>query len=260
MPLGSSPTLPVAIPTPSESAALRVHSSEPGWWFRAKEAIAGEFLEPYLTDRSSVLVLGCGGGATVAELRRRVPGCRIVGCDVDPAAIADCRRRDSQGIYQLVDLETALPALEAGQDLVVALDILEHLHDDAAALRGAWAALRPGGVLAVNVPAHPWLYGPHDAHLGHVRRYRPAEIEARVAEPGFVILHSTPLFMTTLLLLGVWRPVTKLSMRLSNRSDVGRRLPRALDRTLYAIARLEGRVARVGLPFGSSHFVLARRP
>jgi hypothetical protein len=40
---------------------------------------------------------------------------------------------------------------------------------------------------------------------------------------------------------------------------VGVRLPWLLDRALYAVARAEGRVARMGLPFGSSHLLIARK-
>jgi hypothetical protein len=111
------------------------------------------------------------------------------------------------------------------------------------------------------VPAHPWLFADHDVRLGHVRRYRPREVEALVRPAGLEVLHATPLFMTTLLILVIWRTLVQgaLGMR-PRRSDVSLALPAALDTVLYLVARLEGWVSHARLPFGSSHLVVARKP
>ena len=60
-------------------------------------------------------------------------------------------------------------------DYALCQNVLEHIEDDTAALRSVVAALRPGGELAVLVPAHPVLFGRLDRRFGHFRRYtRPA--------------------------------------------------------------------------------------
>lgn len=67
---------------------------------------------------------------------------------------------------------TAPPELVAAPfDSVVCLNVLEHIEDDLAALREMWRVLRPGGELALLVPAHPVLYGRFDQAVGHFRRY-----------------------------------------------------------------------------------------
>jgi SAM-dependent methyltransferase len=53
----------------------------------------------------------------------------------------------------------------------VAMDVLEHVADDAAFLLELGRLLGPGGTLLVTVPAHPRLFSPHDEALGHFRRY-----------------------------------------------------------------------------------------
>jgi len=60
---------------------------------------------------------------------------------------------------------------DAGFDLIVCQNVLEHVADHAAAVAAMAGALLPGGRLAVLVPAHPRLYGALDRRYGHARRY-----------------------------------------------------------------------------------------
>jgi SAM-dependent methyltransferase len=59
-------------------------------------------------------------------------------------------------------------------DMVLCQNVLEHVEDDRAAVATMAAALRPGGRLALLVPAHPRLYGSLDRSFGHHRRYTRA--------------------------------------------------------------------------------------
>jgi SAM-dependent methyltransferase len=250
----------VALPSALESRALLSHAETEGWWFRAKEDIVQSLLRPHLGERTSALILGAGGGSTAQRIRRSWPRCRVAGLDIDPGAVALCAAQDPAGQYRVADLEHDELAEPQTVDVVFALDVLEHLQNDLDVVARVERCLLPGGLLVVNVPSHPWLFGPHDHHLGHRRRYRPADIEGLLRRSGMQIVHSTPLFATTLLVLALWRRGLQPALRLRQReSDVGYRAPRPVESILYAIARLEGWVARVGLPFGSSHFVLARK-
>jgi len=251
----------MARPTAAESQALLGHANEQGWWFRAKEDMVRDFVRPYLAPRANVLILGTGEGSTVSRVRQVAPECSIQGLDIDPEAVAVCRARDPHGAYRVADLDEDPLGGRETADVVFALDILEHLeHHDRVVGRVA-ACLRPGGVFVVNVPAHPWLFSLHDRHLGHLRRYHPAEIEALARRHGLEVERSTPLFATTLLLLLLWRRVLQPAFGLrETASDVGVRVPWLLDRALYGIARLEGWAARLRLPFGSSHLLIARKP
>jgi trans-aconitate methyltransferase len=60
-------------------------------------------------------------------------------------------------------------------DLVLALDVLEHLDDDESFLAGALVPLLSGS-LVVSVPAFPRLFSGHDRLLEHRRRYRRREL------------------------------------------------------------------------------------
>jgi SAM-dependent methyltransferase len=67
-------------------------------------------------------------------------------------------------------------------DTIVYIDVLEHIEDDARELESATALLRAGGRIIVLAPAHPWLYTPFDAAIGHFRRYNRAMLKA--VSPG----------------------------------------------------------------------------
>ena len=68
-----------------------------------------------------------------------------------------------------------LPA-EAQFDAILYIDVLEHIEDDRAEVARAAARLKPGGTLIVLAPAHPILFTPFDAAIGHLRRYTRASL------------------------------------------------------------------------------------
>ena len=78
----------------------------------------------------------------------------------------------------------------ASADTVVMINVLEHIEDDAAALAGLHAALRPGGHLLLYGPALRWLYGEIDRVHGHFRRYHLDELRGRAAAAGFDVLSA----------------------------------------------------------------------
>lgn len=250
----------MALPTTEESRALLAHADEEGWWFRAKEDIVAAFLAPHLSPTCRTLVIGVGSGGTIRRIKRLAPRGHVTGLDIDPAAVAAVQRLDPAGDYRIADVEQQPLGPAGSADLVVALDVIEHLDDDRGTVQRIHDVLAPGGLFAVHVPAHQWLFGSHDEHLGHRRRYRPGEVATLLRDTGFSIVADTPLFASTLLMLAAWRKGVQplLGVR-SDKSDVSLSLPGLVDRTLYGVARTEGALARWWLPFGSSHFALGRR-
>jgi SAM-dependent methyltransferase len=144
----------------------------------------------------------------------------------------------------------ALPAPPAVDlDSVLCLNVLEHVADDAAALRGFRERLRPGGRLLLLVPAHPVLYGAYDRSVGHVRRYRRRELRTLLAAAGFDVLtvrHVNPVGA-----LG-WL----LRVRLARTGHWPSTSFRAFDRLVPVLKHLD----RAPLPVGLSLWAVARRP
>ncbi|HLF50431.1 MAG TPA: class I SAM-dependent methyltransferase [Methylomirabilota bacterium] len=126
--------------------------------------------------------LGCGPGNM---LRRLGPWGRAIGSDFSLDALAYAR---SKGLRHLLSSDsTALPLRPASLDCLIALDVLEHIEDDRAALREIARVLRPGGVFLFAVPAFMALWRHHDVMYGHFRRYGRVEFLAKVRDAGLSV-------------------------------------------------------------------------
>ena len=63
-------------------------------------------------------------------------------------------------------------------DTILYVDVLEHISDDRDEVARAARHLAVSGQLIAMVPAHPFLFSPFDAAIGHHRRYSRATVEA----------------------------------------------------------------------------------
>lgn len=72
-------------------------------------------------------------------------------------------------------------------DVVVLINVLEHVADDEDLLRTIYQVLKPGGTVLLFVPALPCLYGALDEAFGHIRRYRKGELGSLLTKVGFQV-------------------------------------------------------------------------
>ena len=153
------------------------------WWFRGRRKIVAAVLDRIGGEPRAILDVGCGVGTNLDLLAERYPGARLHGIDVERDPLRFCRGDRDVPVCQAD--ASALPFASASFDLVAALDTLEHVADDGAALREFLRVLRPGGALLLTVPAFPALWGNVDDLGHHFRRYRRRELVERVAGAGF---------------------------------------------------------------------------
>jgi SAM-dependent methyltransferase len=131
-----------------------------------------------------LLEIGAGEGALGAWLAAR---CEYVGVEPDAQSREMAARRLRAVGRGEVRAATALPDRRRPYDMVCAFEVLEHIEDDAAALRCWRDQLADGGHLLLSVPAHPARFGPSDRYVGHVRRYDRQALAGVLAAAGFEI-------------------------------------------------------------------------
>jgi SAM-dependent methyltransferase len=229
------------------------------WWFRARRRIFARLLDPIAAPGGDarILEVGPGSGVNVPILASRG---ELVVVDRDAGSLAACRAVGIAGVFADA---THLPFADASFDLACALDVIEHVDDDRAALGELHRVLRPGGHLLATVPALRLLWGRQDVLAEHRRRYARREFAAAVQDNGFEITRlsyfNTLLFPPILLARLLMRPFLSRSVS-TGRSDLAVRAPFGLDRVLEALFAAEGAwLVRRDLPIGVSLLAIARR-
>ncbi|MCW0215172.1 MAG: class I SAM-dependent methyltransferase [Pseudonocardia sp.] len=155
---------------------------EENYWFRRHEAVYAAQLSR--CAGATVLEAGCGEGYG-ANLLAGVAH-RVVGLDYDVVTAAHVARRYPAVGVARANL-VALPLADASVDVVVSLQVIEHLWDQGLFLRECLRVLRPGGGLVVSTPNRITFSPGLDTPLNpfHTRELSPAELGSLVAEAGF---------------------------------------------------------------------------
>ncbi len=144
---------------------------------------------------------------------------------------------------------------KAHYDLIAALDVIEHIDDDHAALASIATRLKPGGKLLMTVPAHQWMWSAHDVANHHKRRYSKRGLR-QLIEASPLKLDRLGYFNSLLFPLAV---AERLASKLRGKEDADLSLPpRPLNAALeYAFAAERHLIARLPLTPGLSLFAVA---
>jgi len=159
------------------------------WWYVGRRAILESFLEGIIKKSEvrnpKILDVGCGTGGNLEMLAKFGAA---EGVDVSDEALEFCK---SKGLNVHKGLAESLPFADQSFDVVTALDVVEHLDDDAAGLKEMNRVLKTGGRTLIFVPAFMWLWGVQDDVSNHRIRYTKRQITGRLERAGFEIERAT---------------------------------------------------------------------
>jgi SAM-dependent methyltransferase len=193
-----------------------------------------ETILPYIGE--SVLEIGAGiGNLTRLLIKRRK---RYIAIAIDQYHLARLSARfvhrpNFEARYGDLTETEHFTDLAEQVDSIVCLNVLEHISDDAAALRNMYDTLSPGGRAIILVPQGQEVYGTLDAALGRFRRYSIPELRQKMQEAGFMV-------ETTLTFNRVSRPAWHLSGTLLKRSALSRFQVKVFDRLVWLWRRVDG--------------------
>lgn len=228
------------------------------FWFVARNELIVGLANRFFPEATRFLEIGCGNGAVLRAVAASRHWERLVGSDLHPTGLKHARARLPQEV-ELVQMDaTAIPAVNAF-DLTGAFDIIEHVTDDEAVLRGLRRATAKGGGAIIAVPQHPLLWSRADEIAHHQRRYRIGELEAKLGRNAYEVLFSSSFLALLLPLMAVSRLKARAS---SDSADVDREfmVGSKANAILKAFLRAEVRLTLAGLrwPIGGSRVVVAR--
>ncbi|RIK81010.1 MAG: class I SAM-dependent methyltransferase [Planctomycetota bacterium] len=221
------------------------------WWWRAREAILLDRIRRIDLPRGAdILDVGCGDAVFFPALSQFGA---VRGVEIDRSLIRpDNPYRDAIHHAPLGDAEYAGWQF----DLITALDVIEHIENDAAAIENLVAMLRPGGYLVLTVPAFMLLWDAHDERNCHYRRYRRKPLGKLLAPHG-------KLRELRYLFHGLF--FAKAAFRLINGASGGRLRqhaipPRPVNWALHTLCRAENRLfGPLRIPFGTSVLAILQR-
>jgi SAM-dependent methyltransferase len=233
---GHTPTREEA--SPLQSSMLEVMSGADnyiGW-------LAG-LADPYLGDRP----LEIGAGIGDYSDRWAGAGRVVTASEADPERLAMLQER-FDGRQDVHVRELTVPIAETADfTSAVALNVLEHIEDDVAALRSFAGLVKPGGRIIIIVPAFMLAMSDFDRELGHYRRYTRKSLRRAFVGAG---LKPVRLHYVNAVGLAGWIVLMRLLHKRTDQAPVS-----FFDRLIVPVLRrIE---ARVRPPFGQSVFGVA---
>jgi 2-polyprenyl-3-methyl-5-hydroxy-6-metoxy-1,4-benzoquinol methylase len=222
------------------------------WWWRVRERILLGRIRALLGRRAGsarILDIGCGAGLFFDALATLG---HVEGIETEEVAVNQSGRWRSH--ITLGSLESFEPGVPF--DIVLLLDVVEHIEAPLSFLRRVPGLVAPGGHVIVTVPAYDWLWTSHDDLNHHFRRYTAGELRRLVNGAGMHTIETRYLFQSLV--------VPKLAVR-AKEAVVGAvagvpSVPSpVLNLALQRWFRLEHAVAG-WLPFGGSAMAVAGLP
>lgn len=199
-----------------------------------------------------MLDVGAGSGFFSRQLLARTSA-REATC-VDPNYPADS---DTEVAGKPLSMRRAVAASAA--DLVLMMDVIEHVADDQALVAHYVDLSAPGTRFVVTVPAFMWLWSGHDVFLEHYRRYTLTHLRKALEASGLQVERGHYFFGSVLPMVAAVRGLKRFAGKTKPGSDMRREAP-IVNSLLYGLSAAETRLMHLNRLGGTSVFAVAVKP
>jgi SAM-dependent methyltransferase len=227
------------------------------WYYSGKRQFVREWIARVRPPQAQDTLLDCGAG-TGRFGKEMEAHCRVLVLDDHEEALRLLRTRfKPEQILSLAGDAVPLPA--ASLEYVTALDVLEHVPDDAAVVRGFHRLLKPGGLAVVTVPASMALWSDWDVGLHHFRRYHRQQLRALFPSADWELIYVN--YTNVVVYPAVWlvRKWRALRPRSGNQARSEDQMPAPWLNGLLRSIFVRMAHWRIPFPFGVSLLLVARR-
>jgi SAM-dependent methyltransferase len=145
-------------------------------------------------------------------------------------------------------------------DLVLLMDVLEHVDDDAGLLSEYVQKVSSGSAFIISVPAFPFMWSGHDEYLEHRRRYTLPQIEAVICNAGLVLENSAYYFGAVFPLAALSRLAGRMFKRTSRPQSQLKKHSTMVNSTLKAACDVELSFFQKNKVIGLTAFCMAHKP
>ena len=166
-----------------------IETQQTHWWFAVRRRFLQSWLRIHGQIRRDARILEVGA-ATGSNLDTLNTFGHVTALEPDSFAFDYISRHCDVDAVQAALPNDGTEGL-GDFDLIVALDVLEHIEDDLGALRAMRRMLKAGGTVVITVPAFQFLWSTHDETLHHLRRYRAPELVSKMQQAGFRMVYQS---------------------------------------------------------------------
>jgi SAM-dependent methyltransferase len=154
------------------------------WWIRTRFNYINEIIEYYNSSNINIVEYGCGTCNNIYHLINNSPHSSkinsIIGIDPNLEILDNPVWAKDSNCFFDNSLSSTYKA-----DIILAMDVLEHIKEDHTALKEWRNTLKPDGLLLITVPAFQHLWSNHDIFLGHYKRYNKNSLNELAESVGF---------------------------------------------------------------------------
>ena len=223
------------------------------WWWRAREKFIIDIVSQYKPKVRDNLILdiGCGNGLIFDSMK---PFGKIEGIEASQNVVNESGR--NRGKIKIGKAKELL--LEPKRfDIILLLDVIEHVQDDCDLIDTAKKLLSQEGKIFITVPAHQFLWTKHDDVNLHLRRYNKRTLTSKLSQLNLSILHIEFKFVLVAYIKLLLAIIYKISPKKSQLESLPIIPNEFISNFLEKLTYFENRLPSFMRFFGSSIFCIA---